>query len=126
MEEPKTPVEKRLLEWDSDQNYTPDDIHRHFESLAERLNEWPAVAREGLRIWNMMFNDSVEEDSAVDAVLAGIAAAADECALRQVASRIGVSVYAVRLAIETVHANDPQRFFDECLKADNQKPSLQR
>lgn len=110
--------EQLLAAWGSNDIEIENEVHLYFTSVARELDDWPAVAEKARHVFNVMFKDEVEDGSAVDAVLAGIAAAADECAMRQVALRLGVSVYAVRIALETTPANQPHLFVSECEKAE--------
>lgn len=109
-------TEKRILQWARENNDsdTCNDIHVHFNELAEKFDEWPAVAAEGLRLWNMMFEDDVEEFSAIDGVIAGVSAAAYDLAIRQVAKQLGVSRRALMCALERKNDGDSTAFVAEC------------
>jgi hypothetical protein len=117
MEQPEmSDTEKRILQWADENNDsdTCNDIHVHFDELAEKFDDWPAVAHEGLRLWNIMFKDDVEQFSAIDGVIAGVAGAAYDLAIRQVAKQLGVSRRALMCALEREGDGDSTAFVAEC------------
>jgi hypothetical protein len=111
-----TDTEKRIMQWADEANDsdTCNDIHVHFDELAEKFDDWPAVADEGVRLWNMMFKDDVEQFSAIDGVIAGVAGAAYDLAIRQVAKQLGVSRLALMAAMERESDGDSTAFVAEC------------
>ncbi len=62
--------------------------------------QWCEIANEARRVWNLMFSDTVEKDSAMDAVWTAAAAQAADGAYAAVAAALGVDCIALRDAVE--------------------------
>ena len=83
---------------------------------------WCDIADEARRVWNLMFFDTVEKDSAMDAVWTAAAAQAADGAYAAVAAALGVDCFALREAVEPwLYAQDsppppisPQRLLELC------------
>ena len=83
---------------------------------------WCDIADEARRVWNLMFFDTVEKDSAMDAVWTAAAAQAADGAYASVAAALGVDFFALRDAVEPwLYAQDsppppisPQRLLEMC------------
>jgi len=112
----KTKHERLILKWDDqdDLSDTNDLIHQHFTDLEPTFEDWGDVADEGLRLWNLMFEENVEPDSPAEGVLAGIAAAAYNLAIFQIAKQIGVSCGSLMIALEQDPAGDAQTLQARC------------
>ncbi len=121
-------TERRILKWDDpdDGSDTCDLIHKHFTECSGKFETWSDVADEGLRLWNMMFSDNIEEGSPTDGVLTGIAAAGYELAIAHVASQLGVSGYAVECALEHSNVGNPSAFLGECQRANKNQSQPDR
>lgn len=61
---------------------------------------WCEIADEARRVWNLMFYDTVEKDSAMDAVWTAAADQAADGAYAAVAAALGVDRIALRDAVE--------------------------
>jgi len=91
-----------------------DNIHRHFSELAASFDDWLDVANEGRRLWNVMFNEKFDDWSPEDSLISGVAAAAYSLAISEVATRLGVSAFALECAIESQEEPGVVGFLAEC------------
>ena len=106
-----------------------DAIHEHFENWIKkkkrntrRVLEWPDVSHEARRVYELLFHEKCGEFSPMTAMLCGVAAAADDLAIHNVAQHLGVSQSAVRgVAYETKGDGDADFFLLECKKLDNER-----
>lgn len=97
-----------------------DALHTHMTDW-DRWH-WCDIADEARRVWNLMFCDTVEKDSAMDAVWTAAAAQAADGAFAAVAAALGVDRFALREAVEPwLYAQDsppppitPQRLLEMC------------
>lgn len=119
----KTEHEPIILRWEDVDVDEADELHLHFTALEEsgQLTDWIDVTDEGRRLWNMMFDDQVEEGSAIDSVLAAVAASGYELALRHIAKQLGVSLHAVKCALERSGKPDAERFVAKCRQISTDK-----
>lgn len=115
--------EKVLLDWESDDRDPGDDLHRHFEDYGRW--DWCDISDEGRRVWNLMFNDEIEEWSPQDGVFSAIAAQASHGAFAAVAAALGVDMEALRHAAAEWYENQdnlpppvsPEQFMAKCVEA---------
>lgn len=91
-------TEDRLKSWNAEDAFPLDDMHVHMRDFGRWY--WEDAATEGRRIYNLMFNENVENDSPVDAVFQGVAAQAAHGVFAAVAAALGVSPEAVKMAME--------------------------
>lgn len=85
-----------LLAWEDDDRDPTNDVHNHFEAFGRW--DWIEVAEEGIAIWNVMFDEQVEQDSAMGAVFYGVAAQGAHGAWATVAAALGVDPEHLRIA----------------------------
>ena len=89
-------TEKNLIDWANEDRDPVDDCHRHFRDFGAW--DWTEVAFEGRRVWGLMFDNEIEEFSAMDAVIGGVAAQASYGAFCAVAAALGVHADDVMIA----------------------------
>ena len=63
-------TERELKNWEEEGDYTC-AIYEHMEET--NLTYWPDIVYEGQRIWKLMFDEELEDDSPVDTILSGVA-----------------------------------------------------
>lgn len=97
-------TEHALKNFDAEDAFSQDDLHHHFEEFAAR--DWCSIADEGLRIWNLMFEEGIESESPKDAVFNAIAAKASSGAFESVAAALGVDARALEAAVEPWYMKD--------------------
>jgi hypothetical protein len=93
-----------------------DDVHRHFQELSANLDDWCAVAEEGRRLLGVMLKQKIEDWSAGDVIISGVAAAAYELAISDVARELEVSAFALKCGIEGHEESGVAGFLAECQK----------
>ena len=101
-----------------------DTIHVHFGEWEKKQkpNDWTDVSHEAQRVYKLLFHEKCGEFSPMTALLCGVAAAADDLAIHNVAQHLGVSQSAVRgVAYETKGDGDADFFLLECKKLDNER-----
>lgn len=113
--------EDRLADWENLENDTDDQVHCHFEAVEKSFVDCWGVALEGRRLWYLMFDQRIETDSAMAAVLDGIAASAYALAIRDVAKKLGVSELAVRVGIESSQDGCGSAFALNCMHAHEER-----
>ena len=91
-------MEQNLVEWETNDRDTGDDLHRYFDDEFVRW-DWCEIYREGIRVGNLMFEENVEDYSPRADLLAAIAAAAADGVLAHIAACLGVGKEALQLAI---------------------------
>jgi hypothetical protein len=113
---PLSETEQRLVKWDDpdDHGEVGDLMHRHFTQVAARFDDWTDVSHEGRRVWELMFGEAIEDWSAIDAILSGVAAAAYHLAVTQVSQKLGVSNLAVLRGLESETEGDAEQFVRDC------------
>lgn len=123
---PRTEHEADILRWEQDDVDEADKLHCHFTTLERsgQLEDCWDVAEEGRRLWNLMFADHIEDDSASDSVFEAVAASAYGLALRHVARQLGVSCFAVQCALEHQGPPDAERFVVECKRRANEHADM--
>jgi hypothetical protein len=120
---PRTEHEPFIARWQDDDVDEADELHAHFTALEEagEFVAWFDVASESRRLWKVMFNEDIEEHSAVDSILNAVAASGYGVAVRHVAQRLGVSTRDVMRALDIDDSKpdaaitaQPEKFFAEC------------
>jgi len=91
-------IEQHLVEWETNDRDTGDDLHRYFEDEFGRW-DWCEIYEEGIRINNLMFDDVVEDFSPLGNIFAAVAAQASHGAFAHIAACLGVDKDALRLAV---------------------------
>ncbi|MFA5186965.1 MAG: hypothetical protein WC551_10835 [Patescibacteria group bacterium] len=96
-------TESRLLDWENPNTETLCDAHFHMKDFGRW--DWVDVSDEGVRIWNLMFDDNIESLSAADSVFSAIAAQSAEGAFNAVAAALGVDPEALKLVAACWYEN---------------------
>lgn len=113
-----TQFEESLATWDTNDDDTCDKAHRHFEALENSFADWGDVSEEARRLYAVMFGEQYAAFSPKDALIVAAVAAAYSLAISDVAKRLGVDPFAVRVGLETCETPDAERFVRECKSAD--------
>lgn len=117
-----TEFEQRLAGWETNDDDTHDTVHLHFDALGKSFFHWGDVADEGRRLFAIMFNELIEEHSASEAILLGVAAAAYSLAIDKVASAMCVSPGSVEIALEAETPQGAEAFARDCIAAESRRP----
>lgn len=98
LERPFTDAE--LRDWRNEDRDIQDDLFRHFIAFASSSEHWVEVSEEVLRVWNVMFDEEVEESSTIDAVLSAAVFAGHKLAILQICRALGLYHEAVEMTLE--------------------------
>jgi hypothetical protein len=82
---------------DNDLDDVADTLYSHFTDFGRW--DWCEIVDETRRVWNLMFDQTVEPDSPMDAVWAAAAAQASRGTLTAVAAALGVEPFALERAL---------------------------
>jgi hypothetical protein len=104
-----TQLEKNLLDWENEDRDIFDDLFTYFEKEFGRHDCWD-IADEGRRLWNLMFDECIEQQSVKDGLFKAITAHAEDCAFANVADVLGVDVNDLQCAVEEWHTKDHLQF----------------
>ena len=88
--EARSALEQEIANWDREDVDLGDAVHKHFKELASQMHDWIDVAAEGRRLWDVAFQEPMEEYSAIDDMLNGVAAAAWHAAIGRIASELNI------------------------------------
>jgi hypothetical protein len=83
-----------------------DDMHNHFDKFGRW--DWVDVKAEGSRVYGLMFDCDVEDDSPIDDLISAVAAQAHDGAMCAVAACLGVPARALTLAVAEWSENQDQ------------------
>jgi hypothetical protein len=73
------------------------DMHNHFEKFGRW--DWCDVKAEGNRVYGLMFDCTVDDDSPIDDLISAVAAQAHDGAMCAVAACLGVPARTLHLAV---------------------------
>ena len=93
-----------------------DAAHSHFTELAASFDDWCDVSSEGERLWGVMFGETLDKFSAEGSIISGVAAAAYELAIEEVARKLEVSAFALKCGLEGQEEPGVAGFLAECRK----------
>jgi len=89
-------TDKELRDWEN-RGLWADDFHKHFAGF-DRW-DWIDVSRESIRVYNVMFDEEIEEFSPLEGIIEATAAQAQSGAFSMMAAAIGVNAQDLRSAI---------------------------
>lgn len=90
-------TEEILRNWEKTDEDVGDTLHRHFGEFGRW--EWLDVNAEGLRVWNLMFEEAAETFSPIDDLISAVAGQAASGAYAAMAAALGVRADALELAV---------------------------
>jgi len=97
-------IEEALRNWDNADSDLEDDLYRYFINEFNRW-DWADIANEARRVWQLMFDEEIEDDSPVSYIFCAIAASAYNGAMASVAAAIGVDQDGLELAASHWYEN---------------------
>lgn len=90
-------TDDELRGWEASDSDIGDDLHVHFGKWGRW--DWCDTAEEARRVYNVMFKESVEDGSAIDAVISAAVAHADGMAYEAMAAALGLNASALRVTV---------------------------
>ncbi len=90
-------TKESLKNWDDEDSCINDDIHEYFDST--ELVDWIDIYREGISVFNYMFDDKVEIESPLGSVFAGVAAQSANAVFKVIADTLGVNASTLKYAV---------------------------
>lgn len=114
-------TDNEIKNWQNAETDFEDELHKHFEGT-ER-SDWIESAREGSRVYSLMFDVEIEGGSPIDGLFAAVAADASETVFRAVASAFGLTIEEVQQGLEDWYMTGlpksrppihPSQFVAEC------------
>ena len=99
-------TENALKDWQNEARDSGDDLHHHFSEYGRW--DWCEISDEARRVWNLMFDEDIDDDSPKDGVWTAAAAQAAEGAFSTVAAALGVDAKAFQMAIAPWYENQDE------------------
>ena len=92
-----------LADWDNRKSIE-DELHYYFEDTYGGW-DWCDIYREALKVWKVMFDEEIEDSSAVAAIFAAVAAQSAYGAFAAVAAAIGLDAKGLEAAVSDWYEN---------------------
>lgn len=102
----KAECERLLQSWETNDCDLEDVVHAYFDECG--VESWVDAADEGRKVWSLMFDTPVEEESPIHAVLLGVAAAASYSAFNAAERALGLPLNSLHLEVEKANAKESQ------------------
>ena len=94
--------DQELRDWETSE-HIGDDLHHHFSAWGRW--DWCDISDEAARVYGLMFDVKIENDSPVDAIFSAAVAHANNMAYEAVAASLGVKAEDLRITVSVWSEN---------------------